>query len=127
MLTGRYPHHCVPGYEYPLPPSQPTIAAPFREAAYQTACIGKWRLDGYHEREGRAAMHVVPPDRRGGFDVWIGYENNNSMGLQGPWRLRGLSGYEKDELTNLGIKYLKERAEEAKSGKAPALLCRASR
>ena len=24
LLTGRYPHHCVPGHEYPLPAGQPT-------------------------------------------------------------------------------------------------------
>ncbi len=28
LLTGRYPHQCVPGHEYPLPPGQPTIAEP---------------------------------------------------------------------------------------------------
>src|ERR1039458_5604000 len=26
MLTSRYPHHCVPGHEYPLPAGQQTIA-----------------------------------------------------------------------------------------------------
>ena len=26
MLTGRYPHHCVPGHEYQMSPEQPTIA-----------------------------------------------------------------------------------------------------
>ena len=26
LLTGRYPHHCVPGHEYPLPDGQKTIA-----------------------------------------------------------------------------------------------------
>jgi len=30
LLAGRYPHHCVPGHEYPLPDGQPTIAQPFR-------------------------------------------------------------------------------------------------
>ena len=29
MLTSRYPHHCVPGHEYPMPDGQPTIAHVF--------------------------------------------------------------------------------------------------
>lgn len=125
MLTGRYPHHCVPGHEYPLPEGQPTITAPLREAGYETAYFGKWHLDGFHEREGRAAMHIVPPDRRGGFDVWVGYENNNSQ--WDSWVHGGsgkdafhyrLPGYETDALTDLLIKYLKARSEEAKGGKA---------
>lgn len=124
MLTGRYPHHCVPGHEYPLPPGQPTITAPLREAGYETAYFGKWHLDGHHEREGRGAMHIVPPDRRGGFDVWIGYENNNSQ--WDSWVHGGsgkdafhyrLPGYETDALTDLLIEYLKDRGEEAKAGK----------
>ena len=79
MLTGRYPHHCVPGHEYRMPPEQPTIAQPFKQAGYHTAYFGKWHVDGFHESEGRAAMHIIPPERRGGFDTWIGYENNNSQ------------------------------------------------
>src|SRR5574340_842919 len=26
LVAGRYPHHCVPGHEYPLPDGQQTIA-----------------------------------------------------------------------------------------------------
>jgi len=125
MLTSRYPHHCVPVNGYPLPPGQPTITAPFHEAGYQTAYFGKWHLSGWNEHNGRGAMHIVPPDRRGGFDEWIGYENNNSQwdcwvhGGSGKDAFHyRLPGYETDELTNLLIKYLKERGEEAKSGKA---------
>ncbi len=125
MLTGRYPHHCVPGHEYPLPPGQPTITIPFHEAGYQTAYFGKWHLDGFRESKGqRAAMNIVPPDRRGGFDVWIGYEDNDSQwdcwvhGGSGKEAFHyRLPGYETDELTNLFIKYLKERGEEVKAGK----------
>lgn len=125
LLTSRYPHHCVPGNEYPLPPGQQTIAAPLKEAGYQTAYFGKWHLDGFHEREGRAAMHIVPPERRGGFDVWAAYENNNSQ--WDSWVHGGagkdafhyrLPGYETDELANLLIRYIKQRGEEAKGGQA---------
>lgn len=117
FLTGRYPHHMVPGHEYPLPPSQTTIAHAFNQAGYQTAYFGKWHLDGFHERDGRAAMHVVPEDRRGGFKTWIGYENNNS-----PWDCwvhgedpehpnpRRLEGFETDALTDLLIAFIERQS-----------------
>jgi arylsulfatase A-like enzyme len=125
LLTGRYPHHCVPGHEHPLPEGQPTIAAPFREAGYQTAYFGKWHLGGFHERNGRAAMHIIPPERRGGFDTWVGYENNNSQydcwvhGGQGPDAFHyRLPGYETDALTDLLIDYIRKQAEARKAGKS---------
>ena len=37
----------------------PTIADVFNENGYHTAYFGKWHLDGFHEREGRAALHTV--------------------------------------------------------------------
>lgn len=116
LLTGRYPHQCVPGHEYPLPDGQPTIADAFREAGYQTAYFGKWHVDGFHERDGRGAFHIVPPERRGGFDEWTGYENNNSQwdcwvhgGAGDAAFHRRLPGYETDALTDLTIGYLRER------------------
>ncbi len=123
LLTGRYPHHCVPGHERRLPEDQPTIANVFNEEGYETAYFGKWHLDGFQESEGRGAYHIVPPERRGGFRRWIGYENNNS-----PWDcwVHGgegedafhyrLPGFETDEMTNLFIDYIRERGEEQKAG-----------
>ena len=123
MLTSRYPHHCVPGHEFPLPAGQPTIANVFNDAGYHTAYFGKWHLGGFHESQGRAAMFIVPPDRRGGFTTWTGYENNNSQydtwvhGGQGKDAFHyRLPGYETDELTNLLIGHIKERAA-ARDGK----------
>jgi arylsulfatase A-like enzyme len=64
-------------------------------------------------------------DRRGGFETWAGYENNNSQ--WDSWVHGGagkdafhyrLPGYETDELSNLLIGYVKERGEEAKEGRA---------
>ncbi|MDW7656428.1 MAG: sulfatase [Bacillota bacterium] len=119
LLTGLYPHQCVPGHEYPLDPNQPTIAHVFKDAGYKTAYFGKWHLDGFHESEGRAALHTVPPARRGGFDTWLGYENNNSQwdcrvhGNTGSGETRfRLPGYETDELTSLLIQYLMEREDD---------------
>jgi arylsulfatase A-like enzyme len=118
LLTSLYPHECVPGHEYPLPPDTPTIAKVFSDNAYETAYFGKWHLDGFHERDGRAAMHIVPPERRGGFDTWIGYENNN---LQWDCWVHGhkkngddvehhkLAGYETDCLTDYLLEFIGER------------------
>jgi len=112
MLTGLYPHECVPGHEYPLPPEKTTVADVFNEHGYHTAYIGKWHLDGFQEREGRAAFHVVSRERRGRFQYWLGYENNNSqydcyvhggMPEIPPTRL---NGYETDALTGLFIEHL---------------------
>lgn len=118
MLTGRYPHHCVPGHEYRLPPEMPTIADVFNENGYHTAYFGKWHLDGFHERDGRAAMHIIPPERRGHFQSWVGYENNNSQydcwvhGGEGERAFHyRLPGYETDCLTDLLLEYLDGRKE----------------
>ena len=117
LLTGRYPHLTVPGHEYRLDPAQPTVASVFNQAGYHTAYFGKWHLDGFHEREGRAALHIIPPDRRGDFDTWVGYENNNSQ--WDSWVHGGsgedafqyrLPGYETDALTGLLLDYLHQRA-----------------
>ena len=127
MLTGRYPHHCVPGHEYPLPEGQKTIADVFNGNGYRTAYFGKWHLGGFHERNGRAAFFITDPARRGGFESWTGYENNNSQwdcwvhGGSGPSAFHyRLPGYETDELTNLLIGYVKDRAAERKNAAASA-------
>ncbi|MFO8006533.1 MAG: sulfatase [Candidatus Brocadiia bacterium] len=118
LMTGRYPHNCVPGHECRMPPEQPTIAHAFGEAGYETAYFGKWHLDGWHESDGRAAMHIVPPERRGGFDTWVGYDNNNAQwdswvhGGQGDDAFHyRLPGYETDCLTDMLIEYLEQCGE----------------
>ena len=114
LLTGLYPHRCVPGHEDRMPPEQTTIANVFRENGYHTAYVGKWHLDGFKEKNGRAGLHIVPQDRRGGFDYWMGYENNNSQ--WDCWVHGGdassetppvrLPGYETDALTDLFLDHL---------------------
>ncbi|CAG7654319.1 sulfatase [Paenibacillus allorhizosphaerae] len=122
-MTSRYPHNCVSGHEVQLPSGQKTIAHVFNEHGYKTAYIGKWHLDGFHEREGRAAKHIIPPERRGGFQHWIGYENNNSQydcwvhGDEGDNAFHyRLPGYETDELTNLLIDYIKQQGKAKNRG-----------
>jgi arylsulfatase A-like enzyme len=118
LLTSRYAHDCVPGHQRQLPPDYPTIADVFRSEGYHTAYIGKWHLDGFQESEGRAAMHIVPPERRGHFDHWVGYENNNSQwdcwvhGGEGESAFHyRLPGYETDALTDIFIDHLSQQVQ----------------
>ncbi len=116
LITGRYPHKAVPGHEYPLPTDCKTVAHAFKEGGYHTAWIGKWHIGGLHEKEGRTALRTVPKALRGGFDTWLGFENNNA---QWDCWLHGhdatgnevshhrLNGYETDELTSLFIEHLR--------------------
>ncbi len=127
LVTSRYPHECVPGHEYRMPPELPTIAHAFKEQGYHTAYFGKWHLDGWKESEGRAAMHIVPPERRGGFDEWVGYDNNNAQwdswvhGGEGDEAFHyRLPGYETDCLTDLLIDYLERQAEAREATAATA-------
>ncbi len=123
LLTGRYPHLTVPGHEYRLSPEQPTIAHAFKKAGYDTLYIGKWHLDGFKERDGRAAHHIIPPERRGGFDTWIGYENNNSQwdcwvhGGEGQTAFHfRLENYETDALSRIFLEQLRLLANQQRQG-----------
>ena len=119
LLSGRYPHKAVPGHQMQLSPDLFTIAQPFKAAGYSTAWFGKWHVDGFQEREGRAAFHHIPKTRRGGFDTWIGYENNNAQydawvhGHRGEdeVELQRLQGYETDALTDLLIAHIGAQAD----------------
>lgn len=119
LLSGRYPHRAVPGHQMRLPPELLTIAQPFRAAGYHTAWFGKWHLDGFQEKDGRAAFHTIPKNRRGGFDTWLGYENNNAQydtWLHGHADAREveryrLEGYETDALTDLVLDHIEQRAQ----------------
>ncbi|MEX0775049.1 MAG: sulfatase [Phycisphaeraceae bacterium] len=120
LLSSQYPHNAVPGHEYPLPPQTKTIAHAFKDAGYHTAWFGKWHVDGWHERDGRGALHRILPERRGGFDQWLGYENNNA---QWDCWVHGhdaagkeiehhrLPGFETDMLTGLFIEHLRQRVQ----------------
>jgi arylsulfatase A-like enzyme len=118
LLTSLYPHKAVTGHEVRLDPDLPTVAAPFKQAGYHTAWFGKWHLDGFKEANGRAAHHIVPPERRGGFDTWVGFENNNNQwdcwvhGGTGEEAFhQRLPGYETDCLTDMLIEHIHDRVE----------------
>lgn len=107
LLTSLYPNQNgvirTPGM---LDPALPTISEPFRQAGYHTAWVGKWHLDGTNSR-----VQYVAPERRGGFDYWMGYEFNdhqNEVHVYGTESEtpRRLPGYETDSLTDLLIRHL---------------------
>lgn len=116
MLTSEYPHKCAPGHDMRMPQRQ-TIADVFNENGYDTCYIGKWHLDGGPVDGERAGTHFVPRKRRGGFQTWLGYENNNAQldcWLHGHVQEREVDmfrvkGYETDALTGILLKYLEER------------------
>ncbi|MCC5828964.1 MAG: sulfatase [Phycisphaeraceae bacterium] len=118
LLTSRYPHECVYRTPMRMDPSFPTIAHALTEHGYDTAWFGKWHLDGRSESEGRSAFHIIPRERRGGFQTWIGYENNNSQydsyvhgheANGAEVELYKLPGHETDALTDLLIDYVRGR------------------
>lgn len=88
LLTGMpSPENGVCDYFDPLPTNARTIAHELRDAGYATAYFGKWHL---WKRDPAAALvgetHakiVVPPEARGGFDFWEGFEGG--FLLNDPW------------------------------------------
>lgn len=119
LLTGLYPHQCgVIQTPQRLNPALPTLTKPFRAAGYHTAYVGKWHLGGSNDRE-----HYIPPEERGGFDYWVGYENNNNAyetyvyggGDETP---RRLPGYETDALTDILVAHLEAHSRRRDPGGA---------
>jgi arylsulfatase A-like enzyme len=119
MLTGLYPHQCgVTRTPMALDPTIPTITDPFKQAGYHSAYIGKWHLDGSNNHD-----HHIPPDRRGGFDYWMGFENNNNQNETFVYgsdheEPRRLPGYETDSLTDLFLEHVRDHVQPEGSGEA---------
>ncbi len=121
LLTSRYVHDTCPTTPSALDPEIPTVARPFNEAGYETAYFGKWHLDG-PLKEQPANRRVVPRDRRGGFDTWLAYENNNNPQYTYVHGHKAdkevdvyqLPGFESDCLSDLMIDYIRDRAEDDK-------------
>ncbi len=117
LLTGKLcPENGVKDYWDPLPVQARTIAHALKNRGYATAWFGKWHLS---ERDRKAplvgevhARQIVPPERRGGFDCWEGFESG--FLLNDPWlhgtRLaepRRFKGYQADVLVQRAAEWLK--------------------
>lgn len=116
LLTGvRSPANGVRDYFDPLPNDAPTIARMLSARGYTTAFFGKWHLarrDPAAPLVGEAhAKTIVPPEARGGFDVWDGFESG--FLLNDPW-LHGrtspqpeqMRGYQSDVVCTRAAEWL---------------------
>lgn len=88
LLTGLpSPANGVRGYFDPLPETARTIAHELNDRGYTTGYFGKWHLG--RRSPGAAlvgeehAKTIVPPDARGGFEHWEGFESG--FLLNDPW------------------------------------------
>lgn len=116
LLTGvPSPANGVRDYWDALPADRETIAHRMRRRGFTSAFFGKWHLG---ERDPSAplvgeahARTVVPPERRGGFDHWEGFESG--FLLNDPWlhgtglpEPRRFPGYQSDVLVDRAAAWL---------------------
>lgn len=123
LLTGvPSPQNGVRDYFDPLPRDARTIAQDLRDRGYHTAWFGKWHLgrrDPAAPLVGEAhARVIVPPDERGGFEFWEGFESG--FLLNDPW-LHGTDLPTPQRFTGYQADVLVDRAERWwQSGRDPA-------
>jgi arylsulfatase A-like enzyme len=120
LLTGLpSPENGVRDYFDPLPAGASTVARELADTGYATAFFGKWHLG----RRDPAAplvgeMHArtrIPPEGRGGFAFWEGFESG--FLLNDPW-LHGsrlpeptrFTGYQADVVGTRAADWLRARA-----------------
>ena len=103
LLTGRYPGQTgVSKNGMALPPEAETIVSLLNDASYNTYYVGKWHLAGAPQ-----ADRWVPPDKRGGFQNFIGWESHHVDHFQGriweddPEIPIVMEGHETDALTSI--------------------------
>ena len=91
-----------------LPENLPCLGSLFRDAGYRTGYIGKWHLAGGDQPKG-----PVAPDRRGGYDEWLGADVLEAVStpydctvFDGEGREHHLPGYRSDALADAGIRFL---------------------
>ena len=118
MLTGVLsPENGVRDYFDPLPIGARTIAHELGARDYATAFFGKWHLwkrDPAAPMVGEAhAKIVVPPEARGGFAFWEGFESG--FLLNDPWlhgsqlaRPEKFSGYQADVVCGRAAEWIAE-------------------
>jgi arylsulfatase A-like enzyme len=114
LLTGQRPQtHGVFLNDVPLSSSAVTLPKELKAASYDTACIGKWHIDGHGSRSA-----FIPPERRQGFDYWKVLEcshayNNSAYYADTPKKLKWL-GYDAIAQTRDAQGWLSARAKSTK-------------
>lgn len=118
LLTGRLcPENGVSDYWDPLPADARTVAHALADRGYATAWFGKWHLaprDRHAPFVGDVhAKTIVPPERRGGFEFWEGFEGG--FLLNDPWlhgtriaEPRHFKGYQADILVQRAAEWLRQ-------------------
>ncbi len=114
LLTGvPSPKNGVRDYWDALPRNARTIAHELGGRGYETAFFGKWGV-GERDRSaplvGEAAARVpVPPEARGGFARWVGFEGGfllNDPWLHGDGGFVRVNGYQADVLSELAAEWV---------------------
>jgi arylsulfatase A-like enzyme len=120
LLTGvPSPANGVCDYFDPLPAPARTIAHDLAARGYATAFFGKWHLgrrDPATPLTGRAAAtSVVPPEGRGGFEFWEGFDGGFLLndpwlhGTRGPVPVQ-VAGYQSDVLCERATEWVRRKA-----------------
>ena len=125
LLTGMpSPENGVRDYFDPLPVTARTVAHAMKEQGYAAAFFGKWHLakrDPAAPLVGEAhAQMIVPPEARGGFEFWEGFESG--FLLNDPW-LHGtrlpepvqVKGYQSDVVGERAAAILRSKSFEGHS------------
>ncbi len=139
LLTGvSSPANGVSNYFDMLPTGARTVAHELRERGYATAFFGKWgvgRRDPGAPLIGEAAAKVVvPPEARGGFEFWEGFEGG--FRLNDPWMhgtciegIRRFFGYQSDVVGEHAAGWIRRQNPNAQTsgpGNSPPWFCVAS-
>lgn len=109
VLTGKYAQgHGMIQNHFPLRGGQGFLAEHLKDAGYQTGYIGKWHL------EGGPKPGFVPPDRRFGFDHFIGFNRGHdyrsSIYYDDAGRPYHSARYEPDYQTDQFMEFIEDAA-----------------
>jgi arylsulfatase A-like enzyme len=113
LLTGQRPlTHGVFVNDVPLNTNAVAIAKVLKNAGYNTACIGKWHVDG------RGRKIFIPRERRQGFDYWkvleCTHDYNDSEYFADTSEKLKWDGYDAFAQTADAKKYIADHAQNSK-------------
>ncbi|HAI10789.1 MAG TPA: arylsulfatase [Phycisphaerales bacterium] len=101
-----------------LPTDRKNLATCFNEAGYHTGYIGKWHLAGIKHND-RTGGGIVPKDKRGGYQHWLGVEalefsehEYKTVLYDNDDKPVTLPGYRSDAVADAGIRYIDEHQDE---------------